>query len=209
MSCGVGHRLGLDPPLLWLWCRLAAVALIRPLAWEPPYATGTALKNKQIKIKRSTNTQVDSLKHSHMKKHPPPELRGKRKVSRKQLSDNESFPLQWSHWYPTMKGRSGEEIWWKCDRCGKRLIKPLFFRRPRPLRHQDVTWVEHQLPGGQQVKTVRKFLWVRLTDTWRTFHIRDFGTWTNAHIQLDSWSKLWNWSLLIPDFQKAFALTGV
>ena len=27
-----------DPPLLWLWCRPAATALIRPLAWEPPYA---------------------------------------------------------------------------------------------------------------------------------------------------------------------------
>ena len=29
---------GLDLALLWLWCRLAAVAPIRPLAWEPPYA---------------------------------------------------------------------------------------------------------------------------------------------------------------------------
>ena len=36
MSCGVGHRRGLDLTLLWLWCRLAAVAPIRPLAWEPP-----------------------------------------------------------------------------------------------------------------------------------------------------------------------------
>ena len=25
-----------DPALLWLWYRTAAVALIRPLAWEPP-----------------------------------------------------------------------------------------------------------------------------------------------------------------------------
>ena len=32
--------------LLWLWCRPAAAVLIRPLAWEPPYATGAALKNK-------------------------------------------------------------------------------------------------------------------------------------------------------------------
>ena len=31
-----------DPALLWLWCRLAAVAPIRPLAWEPPYAVGAA-----------------------------------------------------------------------------------------------------------------------------------------------------------------------
>ena len=27
-----------------LWCRLAAVAPIRTLAWELPYATGAALK---------------------------------------------------------------------------------------------------------------------------------------------------------------------
>ena len=40
MSCGVGHRHVSDPTLLWLWYRLAAVALIRPLAWEAPYAAG-------------------------------------------------------------------------------------------------------------------------------------------------------------------------
>ena len=32
VSCGVGHRLGSDPALLWLWHRLAAAAPIRPLA---------------------------------------------------------------------------------------------------------------------------------------------------------------------------------
>ena len=42
MSCGVGCRRGSDPTLLWLWRRLMATALIRPLAWEPPYATGEA-----------------------------------------------------------------------------------------------------------------------------------------------------------------------
>ena len=42
--CSVGHRCGSDPALLWLWYRLAAAALIRPLAWELPYATGAALK---------------------------------------------------------------------------------------------------------------------------------------------------------------------
>ena len=52
MSCGVGCRRGLDPVLLWLWPRLAAVALIGPLAWEPPYATGAALeKGKKTKRK--------------------------------------------------------------------------------------------------------------------------------------------------------------
>ena len=32
-----------DPTLLWLWRRLVATAPIQPLAWKPPYATGTAL----------------------------------------------------------------------------------------------------------------------------------------------------------------------
>ena len=44
MSCGVGHRLGLDLALLWLWCRPAATALIRRLAWEPPYAESAVLE---------------------------------------------------------------------------------------------------------------------------------------------------------------------
>ena len=28
VSCGVGCRFGLDPALLWLWCRLAATSPI-------------------------------------------------------------------------------------------------------------------------------------------------------------------------------------
>ena len=44
MSCDVGHRCGSDLVLLWLWYRLGAAALIQPLAWEPPYAVGVALK---------------------------------------------------------------------------------------------------------------------------------------------------------------------
>ena len=38
-----------DPALLWLWCRLAAVAPIQPLAWELPCAAGAALKSEKIK----------------------------------------------------------------------------------------------------------------------------------------------------------------
>ena len=49
MSCGVGCIRGLDLAWLWLWCRLAAVALIRPLGWEPPYAVGAALKRPKEK----------------------------------------------------------------------------------------------------------------------------------------------------------------
>ena len=48
MSRGVGHRCGSDPVLLWLWCRPAAVAPVQPLAWEPPYAWGLALKRQKI-----------------------------------------------------------------------------------------------------------------------------------------------------------------
>ena len=51
----VGHRCGLDPTLLWLWCRPEAAAPIQPLAWELPYASGAALKNKKIKIKIKIN----------------------------------------------------------------------------------------------------------------------------------------------------------
>ena len=51
MSCGVGHRPGLDLALLQLHCRLAAIALMSPLTWEPPYATGTALKRQKTKNK--------------------------------------------------------------------------------------------------------------------------------------------------------------
>ena len=52
VSCGVGRRGGLDLALLWLWCRLTAVAPIRPLAWEPPYAVSAALKKKKRKQKK-------------------------------------------------------------------------------------------------------------------------------------------------------------
>ena len=37
-----------DMALLWLWPRLAAVAPTQPLAWEPPYASGAALKRKNF-----------------------------------------------------------------------------------------------------------------------------------------------------------------
>ena len=52
MRCGVGHRRGSDLALLWLCCRPAATALIRRLAWEPPYAMGVALKGQKRKKKK-------------------------------------------------------------------------------------------------------------------------------------------------------------
>jgi len=38
--------------LLWLWCRPAAAAPIRPLAWEFPYATGMALSKRHVAEKK-------------------------------------------------------------------------------------------------------------------------------------------------------------
>ena len=55
MNCGVGHRRGSDPALLWPWCRPAASAPIQPLAWGPPYAAGVVqeMANRQKKKKKS------------------------------------------------------------------------------------------------------------------------------------------------------------
>ena len=49
LTIHVGHRRGSDLALLWLWRRPAATAPIRPLAWEPPYALGAALKRQKDK----------------------------------------------------------------------------------------------------------------------------------------------------------------
>ena len=57
MSCGVGHRCGSDPTLLWFWCRLAATAPIGPLAWEPPYATGVAQEKAKRQKKKKKKCQ--------------------------------------------------------------------------------------------------------------------------------------------------------
>ena len=48
------HQCVKDPAMLWLWCRPAATAPMRPLDWEPPYAVGAALeKTKKKKFKCS------------------------------------------------------------------------------------------------------------------------------------------------------------
>ena len=58
MSYGVGCRHGSDSTLLWLWCRPAAAAPIRPLAWELPYAVGVPPPKKKtisyFKVKEET-----------------------------------------------------------------------------------------------------------------------------------------------------------
>ena len=44
--------------MLWLRSRLAAVASIRPLAWESPYARGVALKRQKTEKKKKHNLKV-------------------------------------------------------------------------------------------------------------------------------------------------------
>ena len=62
VSCGVGRRHGSDLALLllWLWRRPAARALIRPLAWEPPYAMGAALKRQKKKKKVELKREIQN-----------------------------------------------------------------------------------------------------------------------------------------------------
>ena len=55
MNCGVVRRRGTDPALLWPWCRPAATAPIRPLAWEPPHAMGVALKRQKTNNNNNNN----------------------------------------------------------------------------------------------------------------------------------------------------------
>ena len=52
LSCGVGRGCSSGPVMLWLWRRLAATALVAPLAWEHPYAAGVALKKKKERKKK-------------------------------------------------------------------------------------------------------------------------------------------------------------
>ena len=52
MNCGVGCRCSSYPELLWLWRGPAPTAPTVPLAWEPPYAAGIALKRPKKKKKK-------------------------------------------------------------------------------------------------------------------------------------------------------------
>ena len=61
MSYGVGCRHGSDPTWLWLWYRPEATALIRSLAWEPPYAVGMAQEMAKRQKKKKKDYSVHTL----------------------------------------------------------------------------------------------------------------------------------------------------
>ena len=62
MSCGVGGRRASDPALLWLWHRAAAVAPIRPLAWDSPYAVEEVALEKAKRQKKQKQKQKQTNK---------------------------------------------------------------------------------------------------------------------------------------------------
>ena len=70
--------------MLWLWPRPAAIALLRPLAWEHPYATGVALRrqtNKQTKLdhikllEENIGQTLSDINNSNIFSDPPPRIR--------------------------------------------------------------------------------------------------------------------------------------
>ena len=65
MSCGVVRRPRSDPPLLWLWCRPAATAPIRPLAREPPCAARVTQEMAKKDQKKKKEKKRKSLRTEH------------------------------------------------------------------------------------------------------------------------------------------------
>ena len=51
-----------DHALLWLWYRLAAIAPLGPLAWEPPHDMGVALKGKNNQKTNKKAFQLGGLR---------------------------------------------------------------------------------------------------------------------------------------------------
>ena len=65
-SCGVGQRCDSDLVLLlWLGCRPADEALIQPIAWELPYASGVTLKKKKKREQQGKEKEVTVAKMLH------------------------------------------------------------------------------------------------------------------------------------------------
>ena len=57
---GIGRRPSSYLAPVWLWCRPAAEAPIRPLARELPYATGMAMKRKKKTKTKKENKNLPS-----------------------------------------------------------------------------------------------------------------------------------------------------
>ena len=58
LNSSVDCRSSFDPELLWLWCRLAATGLIRPLAQELSYVADAALKGTHTHTHTHKNKDI-------------------------------------------------------------------------------------------------------------------------------------------------------
>ena len=83
MSYGVSHRHGLELAFLWLWCRPAAAAPIRPLAWELHIP---CCGPKKTKKKKNKNKKKKERKKKEKKR---------KKKKRKGKKRKEMPPLLW------------------------------------------------------------------------------------------------------------------
>ena len=81
MSCGAGRRQGSDLALLWLWHRLAATAPAGPLAWEPPYAAGAALKAQKTKKKKKKKKEEEEEERKKLSNRFPNNIRVKEEIT--------------------------------------------------------------------------------------------------------------------------------
>ena len=115
MSCGVGHRRCSDLAWLWLWCRLAATAPTGPLAWEPPYASGSVLKKRERQNKTNqTQTHKEKnkvdLRKGEMRElgrgfsQPAGAWRGFWNVVGETIAKRECAEKESSNWWRTAKG---------------------------------------------------------------------------------------------------------
>ena len=85
----MGCRCASDLASLQMWHRLAAVAPLRPLAWEPPHAVGAALKkaNKTKQNKKTINKICNEFLHNFS-------VQGRIKLwSNVEIKDNKIPPL--------------------------------------------------------------------------------------------------------------------
>ena len=53
-----GSQTRLRSGVAWLWCRPAATAPIRPVAWEPPHAAGVALEKAERPKKKKKKKRL-------------------------------------------------------------------------------------------------------------------------------------------------------
>ena len=77
-----------DPKSLWLWYRLSAVALIQPLAWELPYAMGTAWKRKRKEERKKEEKKERKRKEGK-----------KERRKKKKCKPNESYSYNIQSWW--------------------------------------------------------------------------------------------------------------